>query len=655
MPAITNIEKIIKGYALIFWDPANPEKKLDGIDTDQITPSNDCVSESLDTLDQRWKEGSFRHLMPDFRERVYKGANFLVAGDRFAIGSSREMSPAGLKALAEEAGLELVIICGNNMGEIFRKNALNLGLNICQSPPAVEDIKDGDELEFEITTRTLKNITQNKTYSILPLTTKEEEIRKSGGVFAVGQTEYKKYSSKSRRIEFPDYDTAKKMTATEQILWAHRVDKRKNIKPGMTLQIHTDLLPASDGTAPFAIYTFNKIVQSADKLPVNCAIVNDHFVFTGQSSHEQQTAISREFAARHNITAPYYAEKGSGIFHFYLPEQGLIIPGGVYPGGDSHSRTYGAYGAIGIGVGSTTIGFGWALGYIYLTCVKQRKVTFTGKLSPWVTGKDIILAILKHWGEKQAQGMSVELVDQNLQLPIAYRHTIANMMAEAEALNGIFAQDNITTKWFHKKGIQLPYPPIKPGAEAHYEIEEEIDLSNITTMVSKPFHPSNAAAAEEVAKERIRFNKAYIGSCTNGGYEDLFQAAFVLYQSGNKGLNKIASGVELVIFPGSRLIKHKIEEPDPRLDGRSIAQIFRSVGGEIRDSWCGPCFGQGTDTLKQGEIAITTFNRNWQNRMGRGGLGYLASPMIVASSALIGYLAPPSELELAWEPILMDV
>ena len=654
MPTITQTENVIRGQALIFWDPNNPEKKLDGIDTNQITPSNDCVSESIDTLDQRWKEGAFRYLMPNFRERVHKGENFLVAGNRFAIGSSREMSPAGLKAVAEEFGLELVIVCGENIGEIFRKNAINLGLNICQSPLAVTDIQDGDKLEFTITTRTLKNITQNKTYSTLPLTAKEEEIRQAGGVFTMGQTEYKKSSSKTRRIEFPDPETARTMTSTEQILWAHRVDKRKNIKPGVTIQVYADLLPASDGTAPFAIYTFNKIVQSDNKLPVNCAIVNDHFVFTGHHSHDQQTSISREFALRHNITAPYYAEKGSGIFHFYFPEQGLILPGGIYPGGDSHSRAYGAYGAIGMGVGSTTIGFGWALGYIYFTCAKQRKITFTGKLSPWVTGKDIILAILKRWGEKQAQGMSVELVDQNMQLSIAYRNTIANMMAEAEALNGIFAQDEITANWLQKKGIQLQYPPIKPGALARYEIEEEIDISSISTMISKPFHPSNAFTAEEVAKERIKFNKAYIGSCTNGGYEDLFQAAFILYQARKKGINKISDGIDLVVFPGSRQIKHKIEEPDSRLKGESIAQIFYSVGGEIRDSWCGPCFGQGADALKSGETAITSFNRNWQNRMGRGGLGYLASPMVVASSALIGYMAPPSELELAWEPTLMD-
>jgi len=142
---------IIRGTALIFWDlkVLGEKKKLDAIDTDQITPAADCVSESLDTLDDRWKAGSFRYLMPDFRARVHRGETFLVAGDRFAIGSSREMSPAGLKAVAEEVGLDMVIVCGHNMGDIFRRNALNLGLQVVQSPEAVADAKDGDVFSFE--------------------------------------------------------------------------------------------------------------------------------------------------------------------------------------------------------------------------------------------------------------------------------------------------------------------------------------------------------------------------------------------------------------------------------------------------------------------------------------------------------------------------
>src|SRR5437868_11426352 len=144
---------LITGKALIFWDPALPGtrygRKRDVIDTDQITPAADCVSESLDTLDERWKAGSFRYLMPDFRARVHRGETFVIAGDRFAIGSSREMSPAGLKGVAEEVGRQLVVVCGHNMGDIFRRNALNLGLHVVQCPDAVADAQDDDELTFD--------------------------------------------------------------------------------------------------------------------------------------------------------------------------------------------------------------------------------------------------------------------------------------------------------------------------------------------------------------------------------------------------------------------------------------------------------------------------------------------------------------------------
>src|SRR5713101_4385667 len=165
--------RAVRGKALIFWDPKAPGKKRDAIDTDQITPAADCVSESLETLDERWKAGAFRYLMPDFRARVHRGENFLVAGDRFAIGSSREMSPAGLKGVAEEAGLQMVVVCGNNMGDIFRSNALNLGLHVVQSAEAVADARDDDEFSFDPSSRRLSNLTQGTSYDPVPLTPKE--------------------------------------------------------------------------------------------------------------------------------------------------------------------------------------------------------------------------------------------------------------------------------------------------------------------------------------------------------------------------------------------------------------------------------------------------------------------------------------------------
>jgi 3-isopropylmalate/(R)-2-methylmalate dehydratase large subunit len=534
------------------------------------------------------------------------------------------------------------------MGDIFRRNAFNLGLHVVQSPEAVADAQDGDEFTFDPASRQIVNLTQDKTYTPVPLTAKEDEIRRSGGIFAIGRREFRASVERTPAVVFADPDLARGMSTTEQIVWAHRVDKDADLKPGATLRVYADLLPASDGTAPFAIHTFNQITGGAAIDPRQAAIANDHFVFTGKQDDDRQTGIGRQFAAQHGIEKPFYATPGDGIFHFYFPEQGLVVPGQFIPGADSHSRAYGAYGAVGMGVGSTTLGFGWSTGYIYFTMAKQRRVRFTGRLRPWVTGKDIVLELLRQWGAQQSQGMSVELADVDRQLPMAYRNTIANMMAEAEALNGIFAPDEITYAWYREKGMtDLPYPPMACGPDAVFALDEELALGGIDAMIAKPFSPGNAFPAEEVARERITFDKALIGSCTNGSYDDLLSAALVLAAARAKGLTKATT--EFVVFPGSGGVKRLIERPEPRLGGESIADVFRSVGGQIRQSWCGPCFGQGADALHKGQRAITSFNRNWQNRMGLGGEGYLASPSVVAASAMAGYMAPPSELGIEWD------
>jgi 3-isopropylmalate/(R)-2-methylmalate dehydratase large subunit len=650
---------LVTGRALVFWDPKAPAgaKKLDAIDTDQITPAADCVSESLDTLDEKWKAGSFRYLMPDFRQRVHSGQTFLIAGDRFAIGSSREMSPAGLKGVAEEVGREMVIVCGQNMGDIFRRNAFNLGLHVVQCPEAVADAHDDDEFTFNPVTRQIANLSKGKTYDPLPLSAKEEEIRRGGGIFEVGRREFRRSVEVAPTLDWPDESLASGMTSTEQILWAHRVDRdltRADFRPGATLRAYADLLPASDGTAPFSIHTFNQITGGHAIFPRQAAIANDHFVFTGKDEDDKQTSIGRQFAAAHGLQKPYYATPGDGIFHFYFPEQGLVLPGQFIPGADSHSRAYGAYGAVGIGVGSTTLGFGWSTGAIYVTVAKQRRVVFGGRLNPWVGGKDVVLELLRRWGAKQSQGMSVEFVDRDRQLPMVSRNTIANMMAEAEALNGIFAPDEVTVAWYRAKGITaLPYPLVQPGANARFEIDEAFDLSSVAPMIAKPFSPGNAFPADEVARERIVFDKAFIGSCTNGSYDDLLQGALVIRAARAAGVKKAVR--EFKVFPGSGGVVHAIERPDQRLGGESIAQVFREAGAVIRQSWCGPCFGQGEDSLAPGQRAITSFNRNWQNRMGLGGEGYLASPAVVAASALVGYMAPPEELGIKWDPAVFGV
>ena len=304
----------------------------------------------------------------------------------FPIRFLARMSPAALKGSPRKPDRN-----GHRVrpeqGALFRRNALNLGLHVVQSPEAVADAQDGDEFTFDPVSRRVENVTQGKTYDPIPLTPKEDEIRRSGGIFALGRREFGASVDRRPEIVFPDDTRARAMTATEQIVWAHRVDKdRRELQPGDTLRVYADLLPASDGTAPFAIHTFNQITGGRAIFPRQAAIANDHFVFTGREDDDKQTGIGRAFAREHALVKPYYATPGDGIFHFYFPEQGLVLPGQFIPGADSHSRAYGAYGAVGIGVGSTTLGFGWATGYVYFTMPK-RVASSHRILQPWVAAR----------------------------------------------------------------------------------------------------------------------------------------------------------------------------------------------------------------------------------------------------------------------------
>ena len=637
----------VRGEALIFWDARRPGRKRDAIDTDQITPSAWCVSDSLGALDRRWKEGAFRHLMPDFAARVRKGQNFLVAGERFGIGSSREMSPAGLLGIARDAGTTLVLVLGAGVGDIFRWNALNLGLEVLECPAAAEEAQDGHRFSFEPATRRLVNESLGRSYDPKPLTPPEEALRRAGGILSAGRREFLRSLDRETRIEWPGPEETRRLTVTEQILTAHRVDRRSPVAAGETILVAADLLPASDGTAPFAIHTFREIAGGAVH-PRQAAIANDHFVFTGREADERQTAISRQFAAAEDLRAPWFATPGDGIFHFYFPEQGLVMPGAVIAGADSHSRAYGAYGALGFGIGSSALGFGWATGSVFATPAPSRRVVFTGALPPWSSGKDVVLRLIARWAGAAA-GMSVEFADPGGVLPVTWRNTICNMMAEAEAWNGIFPFDSLTAGFYEDRGIRdLPYPPLASGAGARFAAEDIAPLDEIEPLVALPSAPGNAHPAAEVAAERIPFDRAYIGSCTNGSYEDLLSAAQVIRAARAEGYDEARE--KFVIFPGSGGVRRRIEQGEPRLGGEPVASVLRSAGGQIRASWCGPCFGQGEDALRPGMRAITSFNRNWENRMGRGGEGYLASPAVVASSALLGYIAPPSELGLRWDP-----
>src|SRR5438034_11013235 len=211
------------------------------------------------------------------------------------------MSPAGLKGVADEAGREMVIVCGAAMGDIFRRNAPNLGLTVVQGREAVEDAQEGDAFSFDPKTRKLSNETRGKTYEPAALSPQEEEIRRSGGIIKVGRREFPESVRRPPEVTWPDAATARRLTSTEQIIWAHRVDKDAEVRPGATLRVYADLLPASDGTAPFSIHTFNEITGGDTIRPRQIAIANDHFVFNHREDSHKQTAIGKQFADLHGM------------------------------------------------------------------------------------------------------------------------------------------------------------------------------------------------------------------------------------------------------------------------------------------------------------------------------------------------------------------
>ena len=266
-----------------------------------------------------------------------------------------------------------------------------------------------------------------------------------------------------------------------------------------------------------------------------------------------------------------------------------------------------------------------------------------------MSGKDIVLELLRRWGAKQSQGMSVEFVDADRQLPMAYRNTIANMMAEAEALNGIFAQDEITEAWYREKGLELPYPRVTPGADAVYEIDEELDLSEIAPMIAKPFSPGNAfpadgrgARADHVRQGADRIlHERQLRRPPPGRARDLRRARARIGEGRARAHRLPGIGRRRPPDRGARL-PGSAASRSPRCSAPSAARSGSRGAG--------PASARGPTRSTAGQRAITSFNRNWQNRMGLGGEGYLASPAVVASSALVGYMAPPDELGIEWEP-----
>jgi 3-isopropylmalate/(R)-2-methylmalate dehydratase large subunit len=417
------------------------------------------------------------------------------------------------------------------------------------------------------------------------------------------------------------------MTITEKILAAHA--GRENISPGELIEVVVDLALANDITAPLAIRVFNDLgadeVFDRDRV----ALVPDHFVPNKDIASAQQVKLMREFARKHRIR--HFFELGeTGIEHVILPEKGLVSPGDLVIGADSHTCTYGALGAFSAGVGSTDLGAILATGKTWLRVPATIKLVYEGRCRPWVGGKDLILHTLGLLGVAGAVYKSLEFTGEAVdQLSMAHRFTMANMAVEAGAKNGIFAPDK-TTEAFMKGRSDRPGRFFKSDPDAWYEQEIRIAVDDMEPQVALPHSPDHVKPVSEL--NTVPLDQVFLGSCTNGRLEDLREAAGLL-----RG-RKTAKETRFIVIPGSPSIyRAALKE--------GIIETFLDAGAVIGPPCCGPCLGGHMGILAEGERALSTSNRNFIGRMGHPRSEvYLASPAVAAASAIMGRIASPDAL-----------
>lgn len=417
------------------------------------------------------------------------------------------------------------------------------------------------------------------------------------------------------------------MTITEKILAAHA--NKKQTSPGDILDARIDMALGNDITAPLAIQAFKEIGVKKVFNRERIALVPDHFTPAKDILSAEQCKVLREFAQDQRLTN--YFEIGEvGIEHALLPDKGLVLPGDVVIGADSHTCTYGALGAFSTGVGSTDLAAVMATGRLWLKVPESLKLVYHGKRNPWVSGKDLILYTIGQIGVDGALYQAMEFCGQAIRtLPMADRFTMANMAVEAGGKNGIFEPDEITLQYV-KARAKRHYRLYRSDKEAHYAEIREFNVSKINPQVALPHIPSNVKDVRDVGK--IEIDQVVIGSCTNGRLDDLRVAAKIL-----KG-KKIAPSLRLVVIPATREIYHQALK-------EGLFEIFLSAGAVISPPTCGPCLGGHMGVLAEGERALATTNRNFRGRMGHAQSEvYLSSPAVAAASAVKGRICHPEEV-----------
>lgn len=418
------------------------------------------------------------------------------------------------------------------------------------------------------------------------------------------------------------------MTMTEKILAKHAGVSQ--VTPGQLITCDLDMVLANDVTAPPAIKEFEKIGKPVfDNTKI--ALVPDHFTPNKDIKSAGLSKIVRDFAHKNNIVN-YFEVGRVGIEHVILPEKGIVAPGMLTIGADSHTCTYGALGGFSTGVGSTDLGVALATGQAWFKVPESIKVNITGKKPANICGKDVMLTLIGMIGVDGALYKSLEFAGDGIsELSMTDRLTIANMAIEAGAKNGIFPVDEKTLEYI-KDRVTKPYEVVSADPDAKYCQTVEINLSELKPVVAFPHLPENTHTVESI-KEPITIDQVVIGSCTNGRFEDLAIAASIL-----KG-HKVHPHVRCIIIPGSQQVY---------LDAIHAGYIdtFIEAGAAVSTPTCGPCLGAHMGIMTAGERCVSTTNRNFRGRMGHvDSEVYLAGPFVAAASAILGKIATPEEVK----------
>ena len=419
------------------------------------------------------------------------------------------------------------------------------------------------------------------------------------------------------------------MTITEKILANHT--GKKEVHPGELINARVDLILANDITAPIAINEFKKAGGRKVFDKERIALIPDHFAPNKDIASAEQCKILREFSKEQELKL-YFEVGRMGIEHALLPEQGIVLPGDLVIGADSHTCTYGGLGAFSTGVGSTDVAAAMITGESWFKVPESMKFICRGKLKKWVGGKDLILHTIGDIGVDGALYRSMEFTGDVIEcLPMHGRLTICNMAIEAGGKSGIIAPDNITENYI-KNRAGRPYKFYSSDKDAKYMEVKEYDCSKIEPLVACPHLPSNVRPATELFE--ITIDQVVIGSCTNGRIEDLREAALVLKS------RKVHPYVRTIVIPATQdVYRQALEE--------GLIEIFLNAEASISTPTCGPCLGGYMGVLAKGERAIATTNRNFVGRMGHPESEvYLSNPAVAAASAVLGRIGVPEELGL---------